>query len=159
MANLYGRIVRTGVPTTFVGTTGITKVAGRAIPASVVGTMVIVSVVPTRLVGTAVPASVVETMVIASVVPTRLVEIAVPASVVGTAVQASVVSRCNIIFSPCKHPLANVCNAKWIFESKEGMECWRLTLDKSTGCSNSAGHSVSLINCLSLSLNLTFWSI
>ena len=58
MANLYSRIVRTGVPTTFVGTTGITKVAGRAVPASVVGTMVIVSVVPTRLVGTAVPASV-----------------------------------------------------------------------------------------------------
>ena len=33
---------------------------GRAVPASVVGTMVIVSVVPTRFVGTAVPASVVQ---------------------------------------------------------------------------------------------------
>jgi len=58
LANLSGRITRTGVPTTFVGTTGITKIAGRAVPASVVRTVVIVSVVPTRLVGTAVPASV-----------------------------------------------------------------------------------------------------
>ena len=63
LANLYGRIVRTGVPTTFVGTTVITKVAGRAVPAIVVGTMVIVSVVPTRLVGRAVPAIVVGTTV------------------------------------------------------------------------------------------------
>ena len=47
--NLYGIIVRTGVPTTFVGTTVITKVTGRAVPASVVRTMVIVSVVPTRV--------------------------------------------------------------------------------------------------------------
>ena len=92
MANLYCRIVRTGVPTTFVGTTGITKVAGRAVSASVVGTMVIVSVVPTKLVGTAVPASVVGTMVIASVVPTWLVETAIPASFVGTAVLERVIS-------------------------------------------------------------------
>ena len=85
MANLYGRIVRIGVPTTFVGTTGITKVAGRAVPASVVGTMVIVSVVPTRLVGTAVPASVVGTTAIGRVVPTMFVGTAVPTIIVLTA--------------------------------------------------------------------------
>ena len=49
MATLYGRIFRTGVLTTFVGATVITKVTGRAVPASVVRTMVIVSVVPTRV--------------------------------------------------------------------------------------------------------------
>ena len=85
MANLYSRIVRTGVPTIFVGTTGITKVAGRAVPASVVGTMVIVSVVPTRLVGTAVEASVVGTTAIGRVVPTRFVGTAVPTIIVLTA--------------------------------------------------------------------------
>ena len=38
LANLYGRIVRTGVPTTIGETTVTTKVAGTTVPASVVGT-------------------------------------------------------------------------------------------------------------------------
>ena len=71
MSSLYGRIPRTGVPTTFVGTTVTTKVAGTTVPASVVGT--------------AVPASVVETTAIARVAPTRFVETAVPTTIVETA--------------------------------------------------------------------------
>ena len=68
------------------------KVSGTTtVPASVVGTIVIASVVPIRLVRTAVPASVVGTMVVTSVVPTRLVETAVQASVVETTAIARVV--------------------------------------------------------------------
>ena len=57
----------------------------KAVPASVVGTTVIASVVPTRIVGTAVPASVVGIAAIGRVVPTRFVGTAVPTIIVLTA--------------------------------------------------------------------------
>ena len=45
----------------------------KAVPASVVGTTVIASFVPTRIVGTAVPASVVGIMAIGRIIPIRFV--------------------------------------------------------------------------------------
>ena len=85
MANLYGRNVRRGGPTTIEGTSVTTKVAGTTVPAFVVPTRLAGTAVPANVVGTAVPASVVKTMAIARVVPTRFVETAVPTIIVETA--------------------------------------------------------------------------
>ena len=54
---------------------------GTAVPTSLVGTALVINVVPTTVVGTGVPTTVVGTTLVINIVPTTVVGIIVPATV------------------------------------------------------------------------------